>query len=54
VEEKLALVEEHRSTHGLNRYLKALGLSKGTWHYRQHGPDHRAEDEALKGGGSSR
>lgn len=49
MEEKVALVESHRSTYGLNRCLKALSLSKGTWHYRQHGPNHRAKDEALKG-----
>ena len=52
VEEKVALVEKHRSTYGLNRCLDALSLSKGTYHYRRHSsrPERRAkEDEALKG-----
>ena len=49
MEEKVALVEKHRSTYGLNRCLKALGLSKGTYHYRLHRrPERRAKDEALK------
>jgi putative transposase len=49
VEEKVALVEEYRDTYGLNRCLKALGLSKGTWHYRQHTkPKRRMKEEALK------
>jgi putative transposase len=49
VEEKVALVEKHRSTYGLNRCLKALGLSKGTYHYRLHRkPERWAKDEALK------
>ncbi len=49
MEEKFALVEEHRATHGLNRCLKALGLSKGTHHYRLHGgADRRVKDEVLK------
>jgi putative transposase len=49
VQEKVALVEKHRSTYGLNRCLKALGLSKGTYHYRLHRrPERRAKDEALK------
>jgi transposase InsO family protein len=49
VEEKVALVEEHRGTHGLNRCLKALSLSKGTYHYRRKvRPRRLAKDEALK------
>ena len=49
MEEKVALVEEHRDSCGLNRCLKALGLSKGTYHYRRKSSDHRrAKDEALK------
>jgi putative transposase len=49
VEEKVALVEEHRNTYGLNRCLKALDLSKGTWHYQRHSkPGRRTKDEALK------
>ena len=43
------LVEEHRHIYGLNRCLKALGFSKGTWHYRRHkGLEHRAKDEASR------
>jgi hypothetical protein len=49
VEEKVALVEEHRGTHGLNRCLKALSLSKGTYHYRRKvRPRRLAKEEALK------
>lgn len=49
MEEKVALVEEYRDTYGLNRCLKALGLSKGTWHYRRHTkPKRRMKEEALK------
>ena len=49
MEEKVALVEEHRATHGLNRCLEALGLSKGTHYYRLHGTaDRRASGEVLK------
>jgi putative transposase len=52
VEEKVALVEEHRDAYGLNRCLEALDLSKGTWHYRRHdnkSQRRRTKDEALKG-----
>ena len=46
----MQLVENHRRIYGLNRCLKALGLSKGTWHYRLHTkPGQRTKDEALKG-----
>jgi transposase InsO family protein len=49
VEEKVALVEEHRDTYGLNRCLKALNLSKGTWHYRRRSkPGRWTKDEVLK------
>jgi putative transposase len=49
VEEKVALVEEHSDTYGLNRCLKVLNLSKGTWHYQQHSkPQRRTKDEVLK------
>jgi len=49
VEEKVALVEEHRAIHGSNRCLEALALSKSTYHYRRRGAaDRRAKDEALK------
>lgn len=42
------LVDEHRSQFGLNACLRALGVSKGSWHYRRHRPDPAARDEALK------
>lgn len=49
MEEKVALVEEHRDTYGLNRCLKVLNLSKGTWHYQRHTkPQRRTKDEMLK------
>jgi putative transposase len=49
VEEKMELVEVHRDTYGLNRCLKVLNLSKGTWHYRRHkGSERRTKDELLK------
>ena len=49
MEEKVALVEEHRNTYGFNRCLKALELSKGTWYYHRHSkPGRRTKDEALK------
>jgi ribosomal protein L9 len=35
VEEKMVLVDQWASRFGVNRTLAALGLSKGTWHYRQ-------------------
>jgi hypothetical protein len=45
----MKLVENHRSIYGLNRCLKALRLSKGTWHYRRHSePERRTKEEALK------
>jgi putative transposase len=49
VKEKVALVEEHRAAHGLNRCLDALSLSKGTWHYRQNPSSAaQAREEALR------
>jgi putative transposase len=45
----MELLEEHRSTYGLNRCLEAVGLSKGTWYYRLHSkPGQRTRDEMLK------
>lgn len=47
----MELVEEHRDTYGLNRCLKALNLSKGTWHYRRRynkSEQRQTKDEALK------
>ena len=34
-EQKVALVEEAKDTHGLNLALEAVGLSKSTWYYHQ-------------------
>lgn len=52
LDEKIELVAEHQETHGLNRCLRALGVSKGTWHYRMRGgskaAEKRAADEALR------
>lgn len=52
MDEKIELVTEHAEEHGLNRCLQALGVSKGTWHYRMRGGSKAAEraarDEALK------
>jgi putative transposase len=45
----MELVEEYRNTYSLNRCLKALSLSKGTWHYRRHkGLERRTKEEVLK------
>lgn len=45
----MELVEKHRHTYGLNRCLKAVGLSKGTRHYRLHSkPQQWTKDEVLK------
>lgn len=46
MDEKIELVDEHREEHGLNRCLRALGVSKGTWHYRMRGGSKAAEKEA--------
>jgi putative transposase len=48
LDDKMELVEQHRSAYGLNSCLQALGLSKGTWHYRQHRPDPTERDGVLK------
>jgi putative transposase len=52
LDEKIGLVADHADEHGLNRCLEALGVSKGTWHYRMRGGSKAAErearDEALK------
>jgi len=44
------LVREHREEFGLNACLRAMDVSKGTWHYREErrrqGPD--PEEEALR------
>ena len=48
MEEKIQLVTEYRDQFGLNACLRALGLSKGTWHYRQHRVDPETRDRPLK------
>jgi len=49
VDEKVALVQEYRQDYGLNRCCEVLGLSKGTWHYRQQVQSAAdADEEALK------
>lgn len=53
MDEKIQLVERHKDDLGLNRCLRALGVSKGTWHYRQttareNEAKRRAEEAALK------
>lgn len=46
-------MEEHGDEHGVNACLRALGVSKGTWHYRMRGGSKAAEkaarDEEAKG-----
>ncbi|MFZ2349305.1 MAG: DDE-type integrase/transposase/recombinase [Candidatus Bipolaricaulis anaerobius] len=48
MDKKIELVEVHRGKHGLNRCLRALGVSKGTWHRHQCRPAVPAADEKLK------
>jgi putative transposase len=52
LDEKLELIQEHQDGRSLNACLTALGVSKGTWHYRMRGgsrqADLEARDEALK------
>jgi len=48
LDDKMLLIEQHRHEYGLNRCLQALGLSKGTWYYRQHRPDPGERDRGLK------
>lgn len=53
LDERIGLVDEHREEHGLNACLRALSVSKGTWHYRMRGRSKAAEreprDRALRG-----
>lgn len=44
----MLLVEENRHEHGLNACLKALSLSKSTWHDRQHRRSQAERDAPLK------
>lgn len=46
----MGLAGRHGQEYGLNRVLAALGLSKGTWHYRRHGSQRYTQKYAsLKG-----
>lgn len=46
------LAERHKEEYGLNRCLRALGLSKSTWQYRgkkaERRKEKKAEEEQLK------
>jgi len=46
LDERIELVDEHREEHGLNACLRALSVSRGTWHYRMRGGSKAAEREA--------
>jgi len=48
VDEKIELVKAHRHEYGLNACLRAVGLSKGTWHYRRHRKSQAERDARLK------
>ncbi len=48
MDEKIELVKAHRHQYGLNSCLRAIGLSKGTWHYRQRRRSRAERDAALK------
>lgn len=52
MDERIELVAQHQAEQGLNRCLEALGVSKGTWHYRMRGGSKQAErkarDDALR------
>ena len=48
MDEKIELVQAHRQRYGLNACLRAVGLSKGTWHYRRHRKSQAERDAALK------
>lgn len=52
MDEKLELIQDHQDDHSLNDCLEALGVSKGTWHYRMRSGSKRQErqvrDEVLK------
>jgi hypothetical protein len=43
-EEKAALVETTKDTHGLNQSLKVIGLPKSTWYYHQ---NEKVADEEI-------
>jgi len=49
LERKLKLVRQHSKQYGLNRCLRALGVSKSSWHRSQRRPNVSREDVELKG-----
>lgn len=48
MDQKVQLVEQHRDQHGHNRCCEVLGLSKGTWHYRQNGHGSENSEDELR------
>ena len=48
MDEKIELIKAHRGRYGLNACLRAVGLSKGTWHYRRHRKSQAERDAGLK------
>ena len=48
MDEKIELVKAHRHEYGLIACLRAVGLSKGTWHYRRHRKSQTERDAVLK------
>ena len=48
MDEKIDLIQAHRHEYGLNVCLRAVGLSKGTWHYRRHRKSQAERDAPLK------
>ncbi len=48
MQEKLKLIKTHRNHYGLNQCLRALGVSKASWHYHQHRLDQATRDASLK------
>ena len=49
MERKLELVRQHGKQYGLNRCLRALGVSKSSWHRSQRRPKVSQKDVELKG-----
>jgi len=48
LEERLELVREQGKDHGLNRSLRALGVSKSTWYRHKKRSKVSQKDEELK------
>lgn len=47
MQEKLRLAQENRHIYGLNACLRALGVSKSTWHHHQHRQSQAEKDAPL-------